>query len=77
MSLDFLRSPDDAKVEAILQRDAKRAFVAKPQTVGDCPRCGVTETLMLGPLCHMCDTHQRDSDSQRAFCEIIHRPAAE
>ena len=71
--MSLLRYPDDEKAEASFHRAARQAFVAKPQRLGDCPRCGTLETLMLRPLCHMCDTAQRDAQTSRALCDFIHR----
>ena len=77
MSLDFLRSPDDERVEAILHRQSRDAMAARPEaTVGDCPRCGTVETLLLGRVCHRCDDDARDSQASRALCALLHRGGA-
>ena len=73
MSFDLLRSPDDDRADQAAQLDRERRFLARePQTIGDCPRCGVVETLMLGALCHHCDNEAAWSRDNRRLCDIIH-----
>lgn len=77
MPLDFLRGPDDARVEAILHHARLAAVVRHaPPTTGDCPVCGMVDTLLLGDRCHQCDDQARDSAANRQMCALIHGVAS-
>jgi hypothetical protein len=76
MPLDFLRGADDDKVATRFHEAVLAAYADLAVTVGDCPRCHVTETMMLGPLCHQCDDAARDAKAARAMCALLHRGSA-
>lgn len=74
--IDGLRGPDDEKLEAIFHAKILEEYENRPrQWYGDCPRCRMTETLMVGDVCHVCDRDQKDAAVARAACAFIHRDA--
>lgn len=74
MSLDFIRGADDDRVEALRHRQILTTMAVRPTShVGDCPRCGMVETYLIGALCHRCDDDRRDAEASRALCALIHR----
>lgn len=73
MSIDLLRSPDDDLADAAWNLDMVRRYQTRlPQTIGDCPRCGIVETLLIGDLCHVCESEAAWSRDNRRLCDIIH-----
>ena len=71
--MDMLRGPDDEKLEAILHAKLLEEYANRPrQWFGDCPVCGLTETMMLGDVCHVCDRNREEAKTARALCALIH-----
>lgn len=72
--IDFLRSPDDERAEAATHRATLAAFAGRQaQSLGDCPICGMVETLLIGDRCHVCEQAAAWSRDNRALCNLIHR----
>lgn len=72
----ILRGSADEQAETLAHRDRHREYDALPdQTVGDCPLCQTTETVMIGDRCHQCYDAARWSRDNRRWCDLIHRKA--
>lgn len=76
MSLEFwIRGADDERVETLAHHAVLRAYDERPrQSLGDCPICGIVETLLVGDRCHQCEDARRWSQSNKLFCDLLHRP---
>lgn len=78
--IEFLRAPDDERVERGFQADiiaevAERPLPVAGYQVGRCVGCGAWLALWTPTRCLNCDETRRWADSNRHFCAFIHRDA--